>query len=77
VRSSSNPTICRLPDSRRHQLPAIALILVAVNDATGIVEHYNFRLDERGNGQVAWGSVKGAGSPIQKSMVLHAVCKAA
>jgi transcriptional regulator with GAF, ATPase, and Fis domain len=25
VRSSSNPTICRLPDSIRHQLPAIAL----------------------------------------------------
>ena len=25
VRSSSNPTICRLPVSRRHQLPVIAL----------------------------------------------------
>ena len=24
MRSSSNPTICRLPDSIRHQLPAIA-----------------------------------------------------
>jgi hypothetical protein len=25
VEASSTPTICRLPDSRRHQLPAIAL----------------------------------------------------
>src|SRR6266481_3455507 len=33
VEASSTPTICRLPDSRRHQLSAIAPLLAAIGDA--------------------------------------------
>ncbi|MGY4502594.1 hypothetical protein ACVWYH_006551 [Bradyrhizobium sp. GM24.11] len=38
VEASSTPTICRLPDSRRHQLPAIALTFTSI--AFGLVSGF-------------------------------------
>lgn len=53
-----------------------ALLLIAINGSTGIVEHYFFRIDRAGTGTLVWGSIKGNGSMIQKSGLMAATCKA-
>src|SRR6478736_5673463 len=43
VEASSTPTICRLSDSRRHQLSAIAP-LVHVNDDHLVLQNFDFKV---------------------------------
>jgi len=55
------------PDPNSH-------LILAVHEGTRIAEHYLFVLDDNGVGEVAWGSLKGAGSIFPKSSLYLAKC---
>lgn len=48
--------------------------LVAFHQATGVVEHYMFQLDQAGDGTLVWGSLKGGGALIKKSALFLSSC---
>jgi hypothetical protein len=50
------------------------IVLLAVNSSSGIVEHYHFRIEPKGDGTVVWGSIKGSGALLQKSSMFQAAC---
>jgi hypothetical protein len=62
-------TVIRIPQPK----PEYTMI-IATHAETGVVEHYLFKLDPTGAGTVAWGSLKGGGSPFPKSSLLVAAC---
>src|SRR3979490_3552585 len=53
VEASSTPTICRLPDSRRHQLSAIALADLAL--ANGLPSCHGFKETVAAGGLISLG----------------------
>ena len=52
--------------------PGFTLILVVY--PAGAVEHYLFRLDDKGRGSVVWGTSRSGGT-IQKSSLMAAQCR--
>jgi hypothetical protein len=50
-------------------------LVLSVYPRTGTVEHYLFRLDDRGNGTVVWGTTR-SGTPFKKSSVIISECSA-
>jgi hypothetical protein len=48
--------------------------IITAHPNTGVVEHYLFKLDNNGNGEVAWGSIKGGGGLMPKSALFQAAC---
>jgi hypothetical protein len=53
----------------------INLLIISINPKTAVLQHYVFELDDKGNGQVAWGTAR-AGMPFPKSSLMAAKCVA-
>src|SRR5580704_6295919 len=79
VEASSTPTICRLPDSRRHQLSAIALeatLRQTVTEAVATLSSLK-RLSEISAKatymQMAWGNRLGTPAAKEKQAILDEI----